>query len=69
MRNGAPERSDDKDAYAPVAGKVLEVNDGLAQHPRLVDEGGEKAWLVKVTVVSTAEGLMDEDAYKKFCKE
>lgn len=69
MLDGVPGRSDDKSVDAPVVGKVLEVNTALERHLSLVEAGGENAWLVKVMVIATAEGLMDEDAYKKFCEE
>ena len=55
--------------YAPVAGKVVEVNSGLADKPELLnsDPYGE-GWLVKIQVANTGEleALMDASAYKSF---
>lgn len=58
------------DVYAPIDGKVIEVNDDLEADPALVntdaDEGG---WFFKMTVADASqfEGLMDAKAYKAFC--
>jgi glycine cleavage system H protein len=55
------------DIYAPISGKVVEVNGALAAEPSLVnsDAGGE-AWFFKMKIADKGElgGLMDEAAYK-----
>jgi glycine cleavage system H protein len=57
------------DLFAPVSGKVIEINDDLLDSPEMVNEDpyGE-AWLVKVKITDTAgiDQLMDAAAYKKF---
>lgn len=55
------------DVYAPVDGKVIEVNDALTGEPSLVNSSPlSEGWLWKMTLSdeSQLDGLMDEDAYK-----
>jgi len=54
------------DVYAPIAGKVVAVNEKLADAPELVNEDpyGE-GWMFRLQIsdVSELDGLMDADAY------
>jgi len=44
------------DLYAPVSGKVVEVNAGLEKTPELVNQSPyEKGWLVRIEVAKEAE--------------
>ncbi len=55
------------DVYAPVDGKVIEVNDALTGEPSLVNSSPlSEGWLWKMALSdeSQLDGLMDEDAYK-----
>ncbi len=57
------------DVYTPVSGAITEVNGALEDEPELVNNDAEgDGWLFKLTLSdpSELEGLMDEDAYKKF---
>jgi glycine cleavage system H protein len=60
------------EVYAPVSGEVVEVNDALAADPAKVnaDAMGE-GWFLKLRLADPREldGLMDEDAYRKFVEE
>ncbi len=60
------------DVFAPVSGRVIEVNDPLVDSPGIVNEDcyGE-GWLVKMEMShpSELEGLMDSKAYEAFLKE
>ena len=60
------------DVNSTVTGKVLEVNEDLAQDPEKVnsDPYGE-AWMIKVELSNPAEldSLMDGAAYEKYCGE
>ncbi|MCQ2309019.1 MAG: glycine cleavage system protein GcvH [Bacteroidia bacterium] len=53
--------------FLPVAGKVVEFNEALADAPELVnkDPYGE-GWMIKIEVNDAAdvEGLLDAEAYK-----
>ena len=55
--------------YAPVSGKIVAVNERLADEPGLVnaDAAGD-GWLVKFELSDAGEfdGLMDEAAYTDF---
>ncbi|MFQ5797512.1 MAG: glycine cleavage system protein GcvH [Bacteroidota bacterium] len=56
------------DLYAPVSGKVLEVNGELHDKPELVNQHPyEIGWMIKVKVQhrSQLEVLLDAPAYKK----
>ena len=55
------------DVYAPVSGKVLEVNPKLADNPALVNASAQgDGWLYKIQLSdpSQLEELLDEAAYK-----
>ena len=60
------------EVYAPVSGEVVEVNDTLAADPAKVnaDAMGE-GWFLKLRLSDPKEldGLLDEDAYRKFVEE
>ena len=54
------------DLYAPVSGKVVEVNEEIVDSPELVYEDAYAAWIIKVEMSdpSELESLMDAAAYK-----
>ncbi len=54
------------DVYAPLAGKVAEVNELIAEDPALVNRDAEgEAWFFRMepTDDDAFEGLLDQDAY------
>jgi len=59
------------DIYAPVSGKVTEVNEKLNSEPGLLnrDPQGE-GWLCKLEVTKPEEidRLLDDKAYKEVCE-
>ena len=57
------------ETYASASGKVVEVNEALADTPEVLnsDPYGE-GWMVKVENGATSD-LMDAAAYEKFCEE
>ena len=58
------------DVYAPVSGKVTEVNTKLSDEPGVINTGAEgKGWFIKVAMSNPkeAETLLDEKAYKAHC--
>jgi len=60
------------DVYAPVAGKVVEVNEALADAPEKVNEDPyEGGWLFKLEPADTAslEGLLSPEEYAKVVEE
>lgn len=54
------------DVYAPIAGRVVAINERLADAPELINEDpyGE-GWMFRLQIkdVSELDGLMDADAY------
>jgi glycine cleavage system H protein len=60
------------DVNAPVSGKVVASNEGLAQTPEVVNSDPYgAAWMVKVELSTPAEldSLMDAAAYEAYCGE
>lgn len=58
--------------YAPISGKVVEVNSELEDSPEFVNESPyEQAWMVVIEAPSEDEmdGLMDADQYKEMTNE
>ena len=59
------------DIYAPVAGEIVETNEGLPDDlAALSDDPYKSGWILKLKVsdVSQVEALMDADAYDKHCE-
>jgi glycine cleavage system H protein len=57
------------DLFAPVSGKIVEINAGLNDAPETVNKDPYGAgWLVKIDLsnLSELDELMDADAYKAF---
>lgn len=60
------------DIYAPVSGKVVEVNEELDSSPEKINDDAEgEGWIAKMEVTNESEldSLMDLEAYKKHCEE
>lgn len=55
------------DLYAPVSGKVIELNKKLANEPQVVnsDPYGD-GWMIKIEITDSGElnSLLDQEAYK-----
>lgn len=57
--------------YAPVSGKVIEVNEALVDAPELVNQSPyEKAWMVKVEMSDPSEldALLSAEQYEEEIK-
>ena len=59
------------DLFAPLDGKVVEVNDALEDEPELINEDPMANWIIKVQLSdpSDLDDLMDEDAYNSLTEE
>jgi glycine cleavage system H protein len=58
--------------YAPVSGKVIEINEELEDSPELVNESPyEKAWMIVVELSNESEldELMSPEDYQKMVSE
>lgn len=60
------------DVYAPISGKVVDINKALTEKPETVNESpDDKGWFCVLEIKDGAQiaGLLDEAAYKAFCKD
>jgi glycine cleavage system H protein len=60
------------DVYSPVSGKIIKVNEALANAPETVNKSPyEKGWIcrLKIKDASELDSLMDAKAYEKYLKE
>ena len=60
------------DLFAPVSGKVVEVNGPLADAPEAINEDPyEEGWMIQVEMSDPKDlaDLLGGDAYKKFVEE
>lgn len=60
------------DVFAPLAGEVVAINQGLVENPALVNEDAEgRAWFIKLKLADAkaAEALLDRAAYDAFVAE
>ncbi|MCK8059638.1 MULTISPECIES: glycine cleavage system protein GcvH [unclassified Fusibacter] len=59
------------DAYMPVSGTIVAINEELDDEPALLNDDAYTNWLVKVELSNPAEldNLMTAEAYEAFCNE
>ncbi len=60
------------DSYAPVSGKIVEVNGELEGTPETINKSAEDdGWIAKIEVSDPKEldGLLDKEAYDKLAEE
>jgi glycine cleavage system H protein len=59
------------DSFAPISGKVAEINQDLEDSPQLLNEGPYDNWITVMEMDDPSEldDLMDEDSYKAFCEK
>jgi len=60
------------DVYAPVTGRVTEVNSDLESRPELINQSCyQDGWICKVTITdpTSTQGLMDARQYEKYLAE
>ena len=59
------------DIFAPVSGKVVEINDALEETPEIVNESAEeKAWMARIEMEEVAElgNLMNRQDYDDYVR-
>ena len=56
--------------FSPVSGEVVEVNNGLADHPEKVNTEPHSTWMIRLKIEnpSDASALLDSAAYSDFVK-
>ena len=59
------------DLFAPVSGKVIEINEALDDQPELINQDPYENWIIKVELSdkSQLDELMDAKAYAAFCEK
>lgn len=60
------------DVFAPVSGKIVEINNELSDKPQLINESAfDKGWLVKIKYsnIEESKSLMTKEDYDSFSKE
>lgn len=59
------------DVYAPVSGKVVEVNEELEDAPEKINEEPYEAWIavLEISDPSEIEDLLSAEEYEKLCEE
>ena len=57
--------------FAPVSGKVVEVNETLNSTPEEINKDAHKAWMVKIELSSPTQvnALLSADDYEKYIAE
>ena len=57
------------DLFSPVSGTVVEVNEDLADNPRLINEDPETNWIIKVEMSARAQldELLSPEQYAEVC--
>ncbi len=60
------------DIYAPVSGKIVKVNEALADNPELINQAAYgEGWIAVIELADRSEldGLLDNDAYAQLASE
>lgn len=59
------------DLFAPLSGTVLEVNEALADNPKLINEDPLANWIIKISIADPkqVEHLLGEAAYQALCDD
>ena len=59
------------DLYAPVSGRVSEVNGELATAPEKINKDAHSAWMIKLELADPkqADALLSADDYEKYIAE
>jgi glycine cleavage system H protein len=57
--------------YAPASGKVVAVNDGLAEAPEKINSDAHGSWMLRIALADPGElnGLLSSADYEKYVKE
>jgi glycine cleavage system H protein len=57
--------------YAPASGKVVAVNDGLAEAPEKINSDAHGSWMLRIALSDPREvnGLLSPADYEKYVKE
>ena len=56
--------------FSPMSGEILEVNNGLADHPEKVNSEPHQTWMIRLRIDNPSEAgnLLDSSKYDDFVK-
>ena len=56
------------DAYIPVDGKIIEINEDLLDSPELLNSDPYESWIVKIELTDKSQlnGLMSSEEYQEY---
>lgn len=59
------------DIYAPVSGKVVEVNTEVEDSPEAINEDAYASWIavIELSDPSEVDNLLDGEAYEELCRK
>jgi len=60
------------DCLAPLSGKVVDINDSLADNPAIINESPyDEGWMIRIEISNSEEAarLLSPAAYKKYVAE
>lgn len=59
------------DIFAPISGKIIEVNEALDDEPELINADAFANWMVKLEISGDpdTEGLLSTAEYKAMCEK
>ena len=57
------------EAYMPVSGKIIEINESLINSPELINEDPFEAWLIKIKASNFQEDSQDLIEYNDYIDE
>lgn len=57
------------DVFAPMNGKVVEINEELLDAPQKINEDPYGAWFVKIEGAVKPDNLLDASAYQEYLSE
>ncbi|MEA3355174.1 MAG: glycine cleavage system protein GcvH [Patescibacteria group bacterium] len=60
------------DVYAPISGKIIEINQALNDEPGLINQDAfNKGWIAKIKISNKKEldKLMNSKKYTEYCKK
>lgn len=57
------------DVYSPVSGRVVAVNEAVADSPALINEAADTTWIMKIEAsnISELEELLEKEEYEQLC--
>ena len=54
------------DIFSPVTGRVIEVNEALADRPELINSDPYEAWLIKVENITETANFLSAEEYESY---